>query len=387
MIDDVHKNSEFYSIIPVEHAVIVPGGRFREFYYWDSYWIIRGLLHSEMFKTARGMLQNFMSIVERFGFIPNGGRIYYSQRSQPPLLAGMIKSYVDFTKDDQFAIDSLKILEQEFKYWMNNNVVDVKGYNMAFYSDASSGPRPESYREDIETAESFATDEEKEEHYSELKAAAASGMDFSSRWYINENGTNEGNLVNLKTRFIIPVELNAILYWNAKIIQEFYMKANNIDKMVEYGNIAKHILESIQAVLWNEEAGVWLDYDLINKKPRNYFVPTNLAPLWVKAYDIADTEKISAAVVEYIDNLGLDSYPGGVPNTLYETGEQWDFPNVWPPMQYILIEGLDNLGTAAAKNISTEWGHRWVKSNFEAYRDSRAMFEKVLLKIYFFHKE
>lgn len=134
--------------------------------------------------------------------------------------------------------------------------------------------------------------------------------------------------------------------------------------------------------MWNEEAGCWLDYDLINDKPRNYFVPTNLSPLWVKAYNISDSEKISTSVLKYIEDNKLDTFPGGVPNTLYQTGEQWDFPNVWAPMQYILVEGLDNLGTPEAKELSQRWGQRWVKSNFEAYRETLAMFEKVTNYIY-----
>lgn len=243
MIDDVKENPQYYSIIPVDNPVIVPGGRFIEFYYWDSYWIIRGLLFSEMNETARGMLKNFLSIVDRFGFIPNGGRVYYSGRSQPPLLAAMIKSYVDFTKDQKFAIDSVGILEREYEYWMNNHSVQAKGYNMMAYNDRSTGPRPESYREDIISAEVFSTNEEKENYYAELKAAAESGMDFSSRWFVNADGTNSGNLTNLKTRSVVPVELNAILYWNAKIIAEFYMWANNMEKMAEYETKAEKMLE------------------------------------------------------------------------------------------------------------------------------------------------
>lgn len=143
--------------------------------------------------------------------------------------------------------------------------------------------------------------------------------------------------------------------------------------------------QAITAVHWSEEVGAWLDYDMINNKHRDYFVPTNLSPLWTKAYKITDSEKISTAVLKYIDRLQLDSYPGGVPNTLANTGEQWDFPNVWPPMQYILVIGLENLGTAEAKNLSSNWGQRFTKSNFEAYKDSRAMFEKVRSVIPFFY--
>ncbi|XP_055853800.1 trehalase-like isoform X2 [Episyrphus balteatus] len=376
MIDDVHKNPEYYSIIPVDNAVIVPGGRFIEFYYWDSYWIIRGLLHSQMHSTARGMLSNFLSIIARFGFIPNGGRVYYAKRSQPPLLAPMIKSYVEFTGDDEFALDSVETLEHEFEYWMNNHTVQAKGYNLFAYGDASAGPRPESYREDVTSAMRFKTDEEKQAYYSELAAGAESGMDYSSRWFINEKGTNEGNLTDLKCRSIIPVELNAILYWNAKIIAEFYTMSNNVAKSGEYERKAKEILEAINAVLWNEEAGVWLDYDMLNNKPREYFCPTNLFPLWTKAYNPKDSEKISKSVLKYIEQNGLDKYPGGVPNTLVNTGEQWDYPNVWPPMQHTLVEGLDNLKTPAAMKLAKSWGYRWVQSNFAAYKDSQAMFEK-----------
>lgn len=194
MKKDVKDNSELYSIIPVDNPVIVPGGRFLEFYYWDSYWVIRGLLISEMTnvsetclyklseltfhlisQTAKGMLENFFSIVERFGFIPNGGRIYYSMRSQPPFLTPMVKTYVDTTNDTAFAIKAVDILAKEFEFWLANHTITVDGYTLARYGDKSSGPRPESYKEDVDTGADFETEEEREEHYSELKAAAESG--------------------------------------------------------------------------------------------------------------------------------------------------------------------------------------------------------------------
>lgn len=333
-----------YSIIHVDHPVIVPGGRFREFYYWDSYWIIRGLLITEMKKTTKGMLENFVSIVDRFGFIPNGGRLYYSGRSQPPLLIPMVHEYYNATNDKQFLKDHILSLEKEFQYWMNNQLIEVNGHMLATYGDKSSGPRPESYSEDIETSNEFKTPEEKEEHYAELKAAAESGMDFSSRWFIL-NGTNEGTLVNLKCRSIVPVELNAILYWNAKLLAEFFLIVGDSVKSAQYESKAQEIYEAVQAVLWHEDVGAWLDWDLINSKRRDYFVPTNLAPLWTKCFNQANSANISEKVLGYIDKMGIDKYPGGVPNSLQISGEQWDFPNVWPPMQvyYFIISLLSQL--------------------------------------------
>lgn len=228
------------------------GGRFSEFYYWDSYWIIRGLLVSEMYQTARGILENFLSVIDRYGFIPNGGRIYYLARSQPPVLSGMIKSYVDHTHDKEFAISSIELLEREFEYFMTNKMVTVRGHRLARYIDHSSGPRPESYHEDVENGKKFTTEEERQSFYAECKAGGESGMDFSSRWFIDQNGENLGSIHDLKTRSIIAVELNAILFWNAKIIAEFHGYAGNVEKQKEFeGKAAEILLVSRQFFLLN----------------------------------------------------------------------------------------------------------------------------------------
>lgn len=106
-------------------------------------------------------------------------------RSQPPLLTPMMDTYIEATNDLDFLDKNIAILEKEFNFWMSNHTVQVeKGdrfYTLARYNDMSSGPRPESYLEDISQANSFGTDEEKDAFYSELKSAAESGWDFSSR--------------------------------------------------------------------------------------------------------------------------------------------------------------------------------------------------------------
>lgn len=354
----------------------MPGGRFREFYYWDSYWIVRGLLYSEMTKTVRGMLENFLSIIERFGFVPNGGRLYYTDRSHPPLLAGMIKSYVDHTNDTELMRKSLPILEREFNFFMTEYMVNVRGHTLAKYGFKSPGPRPESYLEDFELAQNLSTESEKEDLYGEIKAAAESGMDFSSRWFIKD-GEIRGNLGDTKCRSIVPVELNAFLYWNAKIIAEFHLKDKNPKKALEFEEKAQKLNTAIQAILWSEEAGVWLDYDLINEKQRNYFVPTNLTPLWVGCFNKNNKAYVAEKILNYVTETGIDVFPGGVPNTLRQAGEQWDYPNVWPHMQYIMVESLKKLDDEAANSMAKSWMSRWVRSNFLAYQENNTMFEKV----------
>ncbi|CAG5058245.1 unnamed protein product [Parnassius apollo] len=379
MKEEVKKNQDLYSIIYVDNPVIVPGGRFREFYYWDSYWIIKGLLLSEMRVTARGMVTNFLNIVDKIGFIPNGGRIYYVMRSQPPLLIPMVQLIMEDSYDIDFLKQHIHTLDREFDFWVNNHTVEVEHdgriYQLSRYNDQSQGPRPESYKEDIDCAKHFDTKDKKEELYAELKSAAESGWDFSSRWFIL-NGTNKGNLTNLKTRSIIPVDLNAIMCWNAEIMADFYQRLGNADRERYYRDVHARFMEAIEQVLWHEDVGVWLDYSLESGRRRDYFYPSNVAPLWTGSYDKARTDYFVRRVINYLDKVKVDVYEGGIPTTFEHSGEQWDYPNAWPPLQYIVVTGLANTKMPEATRLAYEMATKWVRSNFEVWKKKTAMLEK-----------
>nr|XP_026492893.1 trehalase-like isoform X3 [Vanessa tameamea] len=379
MKDEVKQNQELYSIIYVDNPVIVPGGRFREFYYWDSYWIIKGLLLSEMRTTARGMVTNFLNIVDRFGFIPNGGRIYYLMRSQPPLLIPMVKLIMDDFGDIEFLRQHIETLDREYDFWVKNHTIEVdydgQKYKLLRYTDQSQGPRPESYKEDIDCARHFDTEAKKEELYAELKSAAESGWDFSSRWFIL-NGTNKGNLTNLKTRSIIPVDLNAILCWNAQLMAEFHEKLKNFDKAQYYRDIHARLMEAIEKVLWHEDVGAWLDFSLESGRRRDYFYPSNVAPLWTGSYDKARKDYYVNRVINYLDKVKVDIFEGGIPTTFEHSGEQWDYPNAWPPLQDMVVSGLARSGVALAARAAAQLAAKWVRSNYEVWRQKTAMLEK-----------
>ncbi|XP_076176927.1 trehalase isoform X2 [Ptiloglossa arizonensis] len=379
MKDDVRINEDRYSIIYVPHPVIVPGGRFREFYYWDSYWIIKGLLLSEMYTTVKGMLTNFVSLVDKIGLIPNGGRIYYTMRSHPPLLIPMVDEYLKVTGDYKWLEDNFHLLEKEFDFWMTNRTVDVEidgvKYTLARYYEESAGPRPESYKEDYLTSQSFRTNEEKENYYSELKTAAESGWDFSSRWFILD-GTNKGNLTNLKTRYIIPVDLNSIIYRNAQLLAQYSHRMGNETKVVYYRKRADEWKKAVTAVLWHDEVGAWLDYDILNDIKRDYFYPTNVLPLWTFCYDLAKRDEYVSKVLKYLEKSQIMLNLGGIPATLEHSGEQWDYPNAWPPLQYFVVMSLNNTEDPWAQRLAYEISQRWVRSNYKAFNETQAMFEK-----------
>lgn len=379
MKQEVKLHQELYSIIYVDNPVIVPGGRFREFYYWDSYWILKGLLLCEMRFTAKGMVSNFLDVVNRIGFIPNGGRIYYAMRSQPPLLIPMVQLIMDDMEDIEFLRQHIHTLDQEFNHWMTNHSVEVdhngNKYTLTRYYDQSQGPRPESYKEDVDCARFFDTNDKKEELYAELKAAAESGWDFSSRWFIM-NGTNKGNLTNLKTRSIIPVDLNAIMCWNARLMRDFHTRLGDVDKAEYYRNVHARFMDAIEQLLWHDDVGAWLDYSLESNRRRDYFYPSNLSPLWAGCFDVAKKDYYVNRIINYLDIVKVDRFDGGIPATFEHSNEQWDYPNAWPPLQYIMITGLADTGHTEAMRYASEIATKWVRSNFEVWQQKRAMLEK-----------
>lgn len=124
------------SFIPVNRTFVVAGGRFREPYYWDSYWIIEGLLRTggSFIQISKNIIENFLDFVETIGFIPNGARIYYLNRSQPPLLTRMVKSYVDYTNDTSILERALPLLIKEHDFFTNNRSVSVTAPNGKTYT-------------------------------------------------------------------------------------------------------------------------------------------------------------------------------------------------------------------------------------------------------------
>ncbi|GLG99252.1 Trehalase, partial [Gryllus bimaculatus] len=378
--DVVRENQELYSIIYIPYGVIIPGGRFRETYYWDSYWINRGLITSEMFYTARGIIANFLYMVRNVGLIPNGGRIYYSGRSQPPMVIPMVRSYIEATKDIDFLREHLDTLEQEFQFWMKHRTVNVtvRGvtYRLARYYEDSMGPRPESYREDIHLGQVFPDAATRQHFYCEIKAAAESGHDFTSRWFINDRGVNKGDLSNTKTRFIVPVELNAVIYWNASILSRLAKEMGLRKKASKYSDIAKEWLLAVDKVLWHEDVGTWLDYDLLNKRRRDYFYPTNLAPLWTGCFFKDRAEELGEKALAYLDRFKIPTFPGGVPTSFEQTGQQWDYPNAWPPLQDLVVSALEATDDPRAQRLAREMALRWVWTNYRGWVDTKVMHEK-----------
>ena len=376
---EVLEKPEQYSLVPLTHGFIIPGGRFKEIYYWDSYWIIEGLLISGMHETAKGMIENLIELLNKFGHIPNGSRWYYQQRSQPPLLTAMVALYYQYTLDVDFIRNNIAYLENELDFWMTNRAITVEkdgsNHTLLRYYAPSAGPRPESYFEDYNNTIGM-SEQERDEFYTDIKSAAESGWDFSTRWFIVADGSNNGSLTDIHTRDIIPVDLNAIYAGALQYMTVFNILLLNIQKSAEFAALASTWRDSIEAVLWSKEDSMWYDYDIRDNIHRKYFYSSNVAPLWQNAVSSSFLLANGPKIVSSLEQSGGLDFPGGVPTSLIRSGEQWDFPNVWPPEVSIVVNAIENIGTVEAKALALEVAQTFVRSCHWGFLEYKQMFEK-----------
>eukprot|EP00095_Tigriopus_kingsejongensis_P007141 snap_masked-scaffold300_size216557-processed-gene-0.6 protein:Tk07141 transcript:snap_masked-scaffold300_size216557-processed-gene-0.6-mRNA-1 annotation:"hypothetical protein DAPPUDRAFT_303585" len=363
---ELGKDPSSFSKINLPYGFIVPGGRFREIYYWDSYWILTGLLISKMTATANGIVGNFLHQVDRFGHVPNGTRIYYIRRSQPPYLICMMSKYIEKTRDLKFLRANIQTMEREIDFFEKNRRIDYywndERYTVFHYSSESSGPRPESYKEDlIEAQENFATIEEQEEYYMHKKAAAESGWDFSSRWYIDQDGGNQGPLTNTKTCYIAPTDLNGLMYKNYRYMAKFHRMVGAEDKAQFYDGKSRDILRSLDELFWCKEEGMWFDIDMLNHKRRYYFYASNLFPLWAEGYEPFRAYSVARSAIKYLKRTGVLEHPGGIPCSVQHTDQQWDY-SVWAPLQHYIVYGLKKTGNGEAGALARDIAKTFVKA-------------------------
>ena len=249
------------SLIPLPYSYVVPGGRFREIYYWDSYFTMLGLRLSGEKEVIRDMIKNFAWELEQIGHIPNGNRSYFLSRSQPPFFSLMVELLADMEGPEIYN-EFLPYLLIEYSFWMNGEDKAADQLRRIFkvgeqqflnrYYDDSDTPRAESWAEDVSLVKEG--NQEPKSFYRHLKAACESGWDFSSRWLAKPN-----DLRSIHTTDIIPVDLNSLLYLLEKTIARSYELKGEKIKSQEYSNKANHRAELMNQLLWDDKRGIYSD--------------------------------------------------------------------------------------------------------------------------------
>ncbi|WP_434522027.1 trehalase family glycosidase [Halorubrum sp. AS12] len=365
------------TIIAVPNPHVVPGGRFREMYYWDSYFTAEGLAAAGRTDLIRGMVGNIASLLDRFEFVPLGNRAYYDSRSQVPLFYRMLRVLEREEGFDAVA-PHVEALRTEHEFWMDGSdrvvgdrdtdgaaayrrvvgVADDTVLNR--YWDDRARPRPESYHEDRRLADRVPVDE-RPDLFRDVRAACESGWDFSSRWLAGDD------LTTIRTTDLVPVDLNAVLFGVETALAEWLPRVGQPDAGERYADLAADRREAINRYFWDPDAGFYVDYSWVDERRSDRLTLAAVAPLFTGAA----TEDRAAAVA---DRLRRDFLrPGGLVTTLEDTGEQWDAPSGWAPLHWMAVTGLRRYGHDA---LADEIANRWVDLARSSFEETGRMAEK-----------
>src|SRR5262249_17029217 len=350
-----------------------PGGRFGEVYYWDSYFTMLGLEESGRDDLARSMVENFASLIDRYGHIPNGNRTYYLSRSQPPFFASMVDLIAARSRDPAAIYATfLPALSKEYAFWMegadtlapgqaHRRVVRLKdGTLLNRYWDDRDSPRDESYREDVTTARG--SHRPAAEVYRDLRAGAESGWDFSSRWLADGK-----TLATIRTTALVPVDLNSLMFHLETTLARAYALSHDSEKAAEFNARGARRKAAVLRYLWDAHNGVYADYLWREAKPSPKVTAAILYPLYCGLATQADADRVAQVVQDQLLK------PGGLVATTIESHEQWDAPNGWAPLQWIAVEGLaDYRENDLARTIAS----RWENTGVAAYRRTGKLMEK-----------
>ena len=357
------------SLLALPQAYIVPGGRFTETYYWDSYFTMLGLAESGRTDLMKCMADNFAWMIERYGHVPNGNRTYYLSRSQPPVFALMVELFEeDGVRGARRYLEHLKL---EYAFWMDGagSLLPNQGYRRVVrmpdgsllnrYWDDRDTPRDESWYEDVETARR--SGRPPNEVYRDLRAGAESGWDYSSRWLRDCN-----RLSSIRTTQFIPVDLNAFMYKLENTIANISALNGDREAEAEFRLKASDRRSAVTRYLWDDEQGCYRDYDW-RREQLALFSAASVVPLYVGLATHEQADKLDTAIRTRLLT------PGGILATEYDSGEQWDFPNGWAPLQWMAVQGFKLYGNDALGN---EIARSWLNMVNGFYQQHHKLIEK-----------
>jgi len=317
-------------VMALPHKFISPSeGIFKDDqFYWDSYFIILGLVVSGKRNLAKGMVDNFLYLFDKYRIIPSRNRLYNLGISQPPFLTSMILEVYD--DDKHWLRKAAQTAEQELKnYWMDKQH-NYFNNGLSRYCD---------------------------HFWTHNTAEHESGWDMTSRF-------------NELCLDYIPVDLNCCLYKYETDLAKIYSLLGDRKKSNTYARNAALRRKKIMKFHWNEKKEFFFDYYVPAKKQSNFYSLAGFYPLWAGVITKEQAQKMVKALKRF-------EYKGGLANTqkehLSKIFKQWDWPNGWANQQYIVIKGLLTYGY---NDIAERLAKKWLDLNKKIFMKTNKFWEK-----------
>ena len=325
------------TVVGLPHPYVVPCRKdsFQELYYWDTYFACLGLIHSGRADLVIANLRNFLHLINRFGFIPNGSRTYYLDRSQPPYFAALVKLMMENGLDEELTAEAIRGIKVEYDFWNNrrNTVVGLARHG----HHATPDEAREFFLEIKDRAQLDATgEEEQRQQTSHTLAEAESGWDFNPRF-------------EHRCEDFCPVDLNSSLF----VYEELLAGVTTGEEQQMWLQRAAQRRERLTEFCWNPEAGAFFDYDYVNGRQSTILAASTFHPLWT---GIATAKQAALVKEKALPRLELEFAIVTCEAGPRKKTCQWDHPNAWPCLQIIAYRGLARYGyTEDARRIAWKY--------------------------------
>lgn len=365
---------------------VVPGGRFNELYGWDSYFILLGLLADNEVELAQSLTDQLLYQVEHYGAVLNANRTYFLGRSQPPFLGRMVLKLYEHIQDLAWLKSALPTLEQYYDYWLSAPHIDLDSGLSHFYA-TGEGPAPEvivserdeAGRTHFDRVRYFYRHQPVSDYdvslFYDAEADELTDLFYKGDRSMRESGfdpTDRFGPFSVDIMHYLPVCLNALLYQMEVDIAQVHaligtaQGGDRSEVIAQWTARAEARNQAINTYLWDEPSGLYLDYQVTQKRRRYYEFASTFYPLWVGC---ASPQQAQAVV----DNLSRFEAPGGLRTSNHISGSQWDAPFGWAPLQLIAVEGLQRYGHfEAAKRLAK----RFITMVVEDFERTGSLLEK-----------
>ena len=310
-----------------------------ELYYWDSYFMVQGILDEEHRELVLGILEDLVTVFNRFKIIPNGSRLYYTSRSQPPFLTTFI-----FDLYDAYKLD---------KKWLKRNIAVAQ----AEYATVWMGTQKPNTRQVYRGLSRYY-----DFNYLHEIAEAESGWDMTPRF-------------NRHCMDYLPVDLNALLY---KYETDFARAARILGqeaKAKQWDQAAEMRKEAMNELMWDRIRGLYYDYNFLKRRRGNVNSLAAYFPMWAGMVDEYQALDLVRSLRRFEVKGGLAT-TDALPVKRYVTRSvptQWAYPNGWAPLQLMTIRALERYGYHEdARRIAT----KWLTCNLEWFKAHGVFLEK-----------
>jgi alpha,alpha-trehalase len=340
-----------HGLLYLPYPYVVPGGRFNEMYGWDSYFIQVGLLLDGEIARGRDMVGNFLYQIVHYGTILNANRTYYLSRSQPPFLTRMILQWYEQTRDHTWLRSTVPAIERYYRFWTTepHALPDV---GLSRYFDRGAGPAPEvvadekdeqgrtHYDRALEYYRTHEVTDYDEALYYDSRRDRLTDLFYKGDRSMRESGFDPSSrfgALNVDIIHYAPVCLNSLLYVmedDAARIMDILGETSAADEWRERAAARRDLINTL---MWDEEAGLYYDYNVRTQQRRRYDFATTFFPLWAGIASPSQAARVR-------DNLERFEAPGGLLTSTEVTGNQWDAPFGWAPLQMIAVSGLRRYG-------------------------------------------